>query len=570
MCGIFGFKNFNIDTNKIKSELNHRGPDSFNIIKTGNITFCNSRLSVIDLSDKAMQPMILNGNIISFNGEIYNYKELYEEYLEGVELHSMSDTEILLNLIQRYGFKILNKLNGMFAFSYYDNNSQSVFLVRDRYGVKPLYYYILGNSFAFCSEDYVLMRVLNIPFSVNPAYISNLLDKNISDFDDNSIIKNIFSVNAGEYVEITKQNKIIKNKYYYYNDYDTHEIIYKNKREIINDFENLLADSIRLRNRSDTPIALTLSGGVDSSLIYTLSKEKLNIGYTLFTYSNMQKNLDEYTKAKRLADDYNDNVIKIEYNNQNFLENYGKSLIALNAPIWSCAHAGYYEVYKKINEAGFKVVMEGHGADEIFGGYPFTFRSAAVQAFAERKYKLCFDIINLYSQTNKISIDKINYIDLIKSLFKVKDSQKNIFFRTLDYIFRKKVLPISLRCYDRIPMANSVESRSPFLDYRIVEYTRALPIEYKINKIGNKAILREILKKYNKDYIYKNKKKQPFLTSELKFLSDNSKFMLKYYNNDKYDFDISKWITQDFSQGYNPNIYKACALGFLEDYYKSQ
>lgn len=567
MCGIFGYKNFELNTEKIKSELFHRGPDAFRIKKESNWTFCHSRLSIIDLSDNASQPMESNGNILLFNGEIYNFKELKKEYLNDICFNTLSDSEVLLHLLEKYGLKILNKLNGMFAFAYYEKKTGSLFLARDRFGVKPLYYYKDNSSFAFCSEDAILMRLLNLPYEVNEEYIDNLINKEMSDYNELTIHKKIFSIKAGEYIEITKEETIKNFQYYNYDDF-SFEIT--NLNDITTVYEELLTDAIRLRNRSDVPIALTLSGGIDSSVIYTLAKEKLNANYTLFTYSHKNTDLDEFLIAERLANEYNDKIIKIEYNNQKFIENFKKSLLALNAPIWSSAHAGYYEVYKTIKENGFKVVIEGHGADELFGGWPFTFPFATKEAFANKKYLLALQILILYKESNKISSTNKNIKDLLQIIFPIMKKDKNVFFRILDYIFKQRILPINLRCWDRIPMANSIESRSPFLDYRVVEFTRKLPVEYKINKNGNKAVLREILKKYNKSYIYKNKIKQPFLASELDFIKNNSDFLIKYYNKNKYNYDTSSWINNDFAKGYNPKIYKACALGFLENYYKQQ
>lgn len=567
MCGIFGYKNLDINIEKIHAELYHRGPDSFNISRFSDWTFCHSRLSIIDLSPNAIQPMEYKGNILVFNGEIYNYLELKKEFLNNEFFTSSSDTEVLLKLLFKYGMSILNKLNGIFAFAYYDSCTNSVYLIRDRFGVKPLYFYMKDKVFAFSSEDKALKNLLNIPFDLNEEYVKNLFDKNMSDFNENTLIKDIYSVNAGEYIEITSENKIIKNKYYNFNDYDFENINKYGFQENLDYFENLLTDAISLRNRSDCPIAMTLSSGIDSTVIYTLAKEKIGCNYTIFTYSN-EGRLDEYKNAARLAKEYGDKIIKIEYDKEHSYENYEKSLIALNGPIWSSAHVGYYDVYKKIKEQGFKVVIEGHGSDEIFGGWQFLFPIAIKQSFANKNYLLALNILNLYLTTNKITLYKKNILDVIEYIKNLTSNDKSVFDRTLEYIFTKKILPINLRCWDRVQMANSIESRSPFLDYRIVEYVRALPLKYKINSIGNKAILRHILKKYKKDFIYKNKVKQPFLASEIEFLTQNSKKMLQFYDKTKYKFDISNWENNDFSKGYNPQIYKACALGFLENHYK--
>ncbi len=559
MCGIFGFKNLDLEIKKIEKELYHRGPDGFGIKQQKDVTFCHCRLAIVDPSNKALQPMESNGNMIIFNGEIYNYKELKEEYLKDIEFISLSDTEVLLKLIEKYGLKILNKLNGMFAFAYYNKETESIFLVNDRYGIKQLFYYIQDNKIAFSSEDSVLMKVLNIPFKFNQSYIETLYIKDIDDFERKLINENIHSVKAGEYIEITKDNQIKKNKYYYFNDFDIKSlnIDYRNKKNVINYFEELLTDSIKLRCNTNLPIAMTLSGGTDSTLIYTLIKEKLGNNITAFTYSNQNEKKDEYNLVEKLVKKYNDKVIKLEYDNEKFKEDYENALIALNAPC-CISDAGYYSVYKRIKEKNFKVLLEGHGADEILGGYPTYFIPAIKQAILENKLLLALNILNIHKLNRTVNITPKEIQSILKCLLRIEKTNPKIYSQCIHYLTTKYPLPKYLRYFDRLTMANSIESRNPFLDYRIVEFARALPLEYKVNRIGNKAILREILKKYKIDFIHENKIKRGFTTSEEIAIKNNKDFLLKYYNQKRFNLDTSN---------FDNNIYKACSVGFLENYY---
>lgn len=550
---IFGHKNINLDINIIKSRLQYKQFNNFNFYSQNNITFCQSGIDYFET-------MELDGNIIAFNGSIFNCEELRQEFLKDVEVYFDSEVCILLNLLKIYGLNILNKLNGTFSFAYYDKESGSTFLVNDRFGEKELFYYINEDSFAFCSSDAILLSVLNIPFEFDKSYIDTLYVKNIIDFKNKLINKNLNTVNAGEYVEITRDNKVRTKRYYKFDDFNLEKLglNYKNKKEVINYFEDLLTDSIRIRCNKNTPITMTLSGGTDSSLIYTLIKEKLGFDVNVFTYSNENEELDEYNKAEKLTKKYNDKVIKIKYSKDTFEEDYKETLIALNLPL-RISDTGFYSVYKKINEMGYKTVIEGHGADELFCGYPEFFIVATGQALFEKKYILAYNILNLYKMNVKRKLLYSEKNQIKKYLFQPKESYKHLSRESTDYLLRFRAIPIIIRYWNRMLTANSIESRNPFLDYRIVEFVRALPLEYKINKIGNKAILREILKKYKVDFIYKNKIKQGFTTSEREIINDQKGFFLKYYDKNRFNCNISQFDDQ---------TYIACSVGFLEDYYK--
>lgn len=570
MCGIYGCKNITVSKDIVKSALNHRGPDAFNYASCGDWTFYHARLSILDLSQTGIQPMSFAGNYICFNGEIYNYKELKDEYLSDIELISTSDTEVLLHLLVRYGLSILNKLNGMFAFAFYEVKTGNTYLVRDRYGVKPLYYYKKNDIFCFSSEDTALINTLKIPYVFNEHYKNQLIDYAISDDSENTLINNIYSVKAGYYIKIEKNN-ISKHQWYFFNDADYTDNNYSSKKFVLNKFEEILTNAISLRLRSDVPVGITLSGGLDSSIIYTLSKENLNAKYNIFTYSNKQKALDEYSTVCHLASDYGDEVIKIDQEDDT-MDVFKKSLIHLNGPIWAPSHTGYFNVYKKIKEYGIKVVLEGHGADELLGGWPWTLTEAVKEAISNHHFLLGYKIFKAQSKTWNAALcqsSKNNLLQYLKLIKQSKSKNKHLFSELLEDLFTHRVLPINLRCWDRLSMANSIESRSPFLDYRVVEFLRKLPLQYKCNSLGNKAILREILLKYNKNYIVENKKKQGYLSSEIDFLNANRCKLLTYYKGENYKNDIEMWKNGKLDYSYNTALYRNIGLNILKEYYGS-
>lgn len=559
MSGIFGYKIIDLDIDRIKAEFQNCQSNTFNTNIQNNVTFCQCRPFFDNFNDNVCIPMEFDGNMLAFNGEIYNYKELRQEYLKEVEIFFDSDAEVLLHLLRIFGMKILNKLNGIFSFAYYDTKSKSIFLVNDRYGSKELYYYINGESLVFSSSDAILTKILNIPFEFNQSYIDTLFVENFIDFKKKLINSNLEIVNPGEYIEITVNNKVIKNKYYNFNDFNVKDLKlnYKNKKEIINYFENLLTDSIKLRCNSKFPIALTLSGGTDSSVIYTLIKERLGLDVSVFTYSNADKNIDEFNRVKKLTEKYNDKITKIEYSKDTFEENYKRAVVALNASM-CISDAGYYSVYRKISEQDYKTVIEGHGSDEIFGGYSHCFLQGIAQSIFEKKFLTAFHIMNLYKLHQNRPLMNVEKEQIKKYVSYLKNKDKHLYLKYLYYliIFR---LPKVLIYWNRVLNSNSLDIRCPFLDYRVVEFALALPIEYKLNRIGNKAILREILKKYNIDFIYNNKIKQGFTTSDEEVIKNNKDFLLKYYDKNRFHYDISK---------FDDHIYKACSVGFLENYYK--
>ena len=299
--------------------------------------------------------------------------------------------------------------------------------------------------------------------------------------------------------------------------------------------------------RADVPICLTLSGGIDSTTIYTLIKEKLNKDITLFTYIHPGSPTNEYKKVKKLVDSYGDGVVTVQSEDSNNFKDIEDDLDAVEFPIWGLSPRAYVDMYNTIKKAGFKVVIEGHGSDEQLGGYPYMVESAFYDYLKRGNFFKAYEMLKIGRSTGHSGLGN-KYDFMFKKFSKaiakfiIKNKDINCFQENIDWTVEFKILPIVLRAFDRLSMNSSLESRAPFMDYRVVELFKKLPIEYKINSIGNKAILREILKKYNKTYIYEDKEKMGFASDVPKFFNveENKEKAKKYIE----EFDMAEFDHQ--------------------------
>ncbi len=533
MCGIFGYSGGKDQRkNSVFFEsLKHRGPDGQDVNVFGEWCLGHLRLSIIDTSAKANQPMSVGGDTIVFNGEIYNYIELKNKYLKGERLKTSSDTEVLLVLLKKFGVTILNELNGMFAFAWYSNDEQTLTLVRDRFGVKPLYWVQNKKEFLFASETKPLAKLLNC-VTLNEKSVDSFVKETISDTEEESFIKGIYQVLPGHYLEINK-NKIIKKvNWYKGSDYSFDKSMFSDHQKTVDYFEELLTNAIEIRHRSDVPVAITLSGGLDSTTIYTLAKEKFGSKAQPITYSHGNKKTDESKLAEKLAKGYKDKLIKVKQEPNLDINKLKLVLKYLEFPIWNNAATAFWDTYKKIHSLGYKVIIEGHGSDELLGGYPHMVNAAWEESFCRGQILKSFELYKVFSQTLNLDLNqstkKIDNIfsfvvfALMRLRTKIFRNNIGLFEKTIRKAFDRDIIPIVLRTFDRLTMAHSIESRSPFMDYRVVEFCRLLPMEYKVSSLGNKSILREILKKYNKNHIYQRKTKMGF-AADIPSLYNNTK-----------------------------------------------
>ncbi|MPL68349.1 Asparagine synthetase [glutamine-hydrolyzing] 1 [bioreactor metagenome] len=527
MCGIIGTNFLNERFDKSLELLHHRGPDFQNSIKIGNKQFGHTRLAIIDLDEEANQPMIFDDILLVFNGEIYNYKELI--HVEHLECKTKSDSEVLIRLYQKYGFDFLNKLNGMFSFCIYDMKKDLYFCARDRYGKKPFFYYFKDNKFIFSSSVKSILNLLDYKPNLNKVALSKYMQYFVS-FGEDSFYQDIFKLEASTYLiyEPNKPCELQKKKYYKINTYKA----IKEEKQALNDIEELLFKSVEYRLNSDVEVASLLSGGIDSSLIsalYTkISGKKINtfsIGYDEY------KNYCELDFAQITAKHINSNHHPVEINQKEYIKHFEQTLDMLEEPHGDSAAIPLNILTKQINKAGIKTVLSGEGSDEIFLGYDnyakFLKYYEFEKSLSNKQNLFLNEIIGALQNNTKESeylrriVKKQNlynsfgeiYTDIQrKRLFKKVPTFKSETTKQdpvdwMSYIDLKIWLGESLLSkVDRISMGNSLEVRTPFLDFNLVNYMFNVESHIKVGDT-NKYLLKKIASKYIPNEIINRTKK---------------------------------------------------------------
>ncbi|MBP9489839.1 MAG: asparagine synthase (glutamine-hydrolyzing) [Aliarcobacter sp.] len=527
MCGILGT---NFLSNNFKSALNllnNRGPDFQKNIKINNKEFGHTRLAIIDLHVEANQPMIFDDILLVFNGEIYNYKVLIKD--ENLECKTSSDSEVLIRLYQKYGFDFLNKLNGMFAFCIYDIKKDLYFCARDRYGKKPFFYYFKDNKFIFSSSIKSILNLLDYKPNLNKVALSKYMQYFVS-FGEDSFYQDIKKLESSTYMiyEPNKTPEILKKKYYKINTYKA----IKDEKQALNDIEELLIKSVEYRLNSDVEVASLLSGGIDSSLIsalYTkISGKKINtfsVGYDEY------KNYCELDFAQITASHINSNHNPVIINQKEYIKHFEQTLDILEEPHGDSAAIPLNILTKQIHKAGIKTVLSGEGSDEIFLGYDnyakFLKYYEFEKSLSNEQNLFLNDIIGALQNNTKESeylrriVKKQNlynsfgeiYTDIQrKRLFKKVPTFKSETAKQdpvdwMSYIDLKIWLGDALLSkVDRISMGNSLEVRTPFLDFNLVNYMFSVESSIKVGDT-NKYLLKKIALKYIPETIINRTKK---------------------------------------------------------------
>ncbi len=509
MCGIIGWVNKKESLSakknifkKMTSTLKKRGPDGKGYYFLNNLLFGHRRLAIID-PQFGKQPMSYKNYTIIYNGELYNTNELREELVAlNYNFDTNSDTEVLLKGYAHFKEKILNKLNGIFAFAIYDGNS--VFLARDRVGVKPLYYTNKKNNFIFSS---------NIKGILKSKIIDPILDKNSlhillglfpSITPGSGLFKDIFELLPGHYMVYNGKVKI--KKYWEVVDkkcLDSYEeAVIKIKNMVTNIIENQLV--------SDVGVACLLSGGLDSSIITAISALKVD---GIATYSIDYEDNDKYFKKnnyqvsqdnyyiKLMSDKFKTkhtfHIVKIK----ELVRTLKQAVIAKDLPGMSDIDSSLLWFSKKIAKEQ-KVILSGECADEIFGGYPWFYKTELVNLDT---FPWLRNLDKRQSLINKnLNIDIIKFVNQEYNKCKLKNKTKNIFKLNRDWF-----MATLLTRKDRMTMYASLEARVPFSDHNLIEYLWNLPFEYLYNEDIEKKILRDAFKDILPTEIV-NRKKNPY------------------------------------------------------------
>lgn len=520
MCGICGIINFNKEPveevliRKMMQKIKHRGPDDEGLFIDQNYGFGFVRLSILDLSPLGHQPMFDQNNrfMIIHNGEIYNYIEIREELKKkSYTFRSNTDTELILYSYIEWGEDCLNKFNGMWAFVIFDKIKREVFASRDRFGVKPFYYFKDNNRLIFASEIKSILPLVNR--DANNKIIYDYLLFNRTDHTEETFFKGIKKLQHGHYFKI-KEGKIVFIKWY------NLSVKINNKYLSPEDYRKLFNDSLKLRLRADVPIGVSLSGGIDSSSIVTSLIKDFGL-IDLNTFSAIYGK-DEPTDESDFIDEFKKSVKNMHFTNpsaESFFNDFEDFIDAHNEPV---PDIGPYAQYKVMELASkyVTVTLDGQGADEQLAGYHnffsiyylellrklkvLTFIKENIQYLKKHKKLIVYNYLAYYilpiGFQNRINSGlfpsvSIEFIEenkltsnISKNLYKPKSLNESL-FQHLEY-----KLEHLLRWEDLNAMHFSIESRVPFLDYRLVEATLSTPSSQKIYQGETKYLLREALK----------------------------------------------------------------------------
>ena len=558
MCGISGIINKSGDKvcdNRLKTmndKIIHRGPDSEGFYYDKNVAFGHRRLSILDLSSLGHQPMnYLDRYVITYNGEIYNYIEIKNELISlGYNFVSGTDTEVILASYDCWKEKSLQKFNGMWAFAIHDKLEQNIFLARDRFGVKPLYYKDNNDEFLFSSEIKQLLSDKDNEVNIDILVESMLT--HIDNHTEETYFKGIKNFPSSHYMYYClKNNTTTKERYYQLEINDT----YKNKSmlDLINEFRIIFKDAINIRLRSDVKVGSCLSGGLDSSSItYFASKEYDKSSTRQFTSINaksIDNSNDESSFAKIVADISNVDLHFVSPDYQNFLSTIDEVVYTQEEPFGSPSMFMGWHVFQKAKELKCTVMLNGQGGDEILLGYeryfsstmsvkkPFLLIKQAISQFKNSRISLKDSFLYFLYFTNKnFRIFLLRNKSFLKTNFKkdkyFKFIEKSIrSFNNPDklQIFEISVLqlPHLLRYEDRNSMRHSIETRLPFLDYRLVEFAISLPTYLKIKDGWTKFILRKAIEDILPKSIVWRKNKFGFEAPDKIWLN---KYALEMYN----------------------------------------
>jgi asparagine synthase (glutamine-hydrolysing) len=603
MCGIFGIWNVHkqsVDMGFLLDSLNsirHRGPDDEGYLLINShtqdvasclgpesaahvrlpriedvfnpqfdIAFGFRRLSILDLSPSGHQPMSnSDGSLwIVFNGEIYNYIELRAELqAQGYVFHTQTDTEVILNAYDAWGVECLNRFNGMWGFALFDKRRKRLFCARDRFGIKPFYYFFDGERFLFASEIKALLANPGISRKPNDAVIYDYLAYGLLDHTEETFFSGIMQLPPAHYLILEDSNISIRR----YWDLDSQNKLdlgmgEKADKEYARRFYDLFEDSIRLHLRSDVAIGSCLSGGLDSSSIVCVANKLLfkngvvspeAIGEKQKTFSSCfeDSRFDERQHIDRII-----SVTSAETNNifpgpENLLDELPKLMKHQDEPFGSTSQYAQWCVMKLASEHGIRVLLDGQGADELLAGYHPFFDSfwatlasqgngrgllrewsAYNQMFGASPWYLiqhtlfALAPVGLQRQARfKRGTRSIN--PEFSRVFQGRFPDENINYsgsslsKRLYLSTTRTSLPALLRYEDRSSMAHSIEARVPFLDYRLVEYIFSLSDHQKIRNGYTKAVLRESMRNVLPEQNRMRKDKMGFVTPEHVWLTES-------------------------------------------------
>jgi asparagine synthase (glutamine-hydrolysing) len=584
MCGIAGIINKTTSSkennqqmvSQMLNTMKHRGPDDNQILNQKDATIGINRLSIVD-PIMGKQPMLSKYTTwaIVFNGEIYNFKELKQGLgsQNQTNFQTESDTEVLLKLFENEMQECICKLNGMFAFCITDG--EAAYLVRDRLGIKPLYYRLDDGNLIFASETKALITEVVPSLNIERTY--HEFESNIG---NETLFAGIFEVPPGAYIKYDSITGKLSVHYYYKLDNIATKAI--SRFQAIEEMKWLVEDSIKIRTDTDLSYTCLVSGGIDSTIVALLSKPS----YTFSAIVGERDYLDEKSFLNAYTQKSNSCLIRIEPTPEDFKECFAKIIYALDFPVTTLASFSQFLLAREIAKKNIKIVLSGLGADEHLGGY---IRHVALLFPEERNkieailpaYKPLFskaesdqckrsDAWRYYQIANRGTYNSLSGYRVVNNKFRNSNSLLNAATR-----FDLSItLPPLLRADDRLNMYHSIEARAPFLDYRIIEFSLSLEDRLKISfnalsgDLTTKYVLREAFRDLLPHDIYQQKQKIGFpspvtlwLNTVFLNLVKNSYEILNFNDetqqlfnrkiiHDNYEFSRKEWLMVQFAAWY--------------------
>lgn len=507
--------------------VKHRGYDGDNVHTEHNVGIGHRRLSIIDLTEKGSQPMLRNDVWITYNGEIYNYKELRAELEKlGHSFTSNSDTEVILAGWHQWGIESFKKMDGMWAFVIWDTRTHQIIICRDHFGIKPVVYTRCNGYFAAGSEIKQFLSIPGFKSKPNHAVIYNFLRSGLQNYSEDTFFDEVYSLPAGHYLSHDlKSHKTTINQWYN---------LKKNIVAVDCSFEEakktlygFFSDSIKVRMRSDVKVGSCLSGGMDSSgIVMTIHDNKLNKnGFNAYTSCYPNSAFDEQ--------EYADEVIarcglisRKVYPNLNDLfekDHLDKMIYHHEQPFSTASNYSEYKVFELAAEDGIKVLMDGQGADEYFWGYDLFFELRCLDLMKKGDFSAAYKLLRAKSEHHEKTVME-TFLSIIRTNFyypSIETAKKSIRKELPEWMNRKfftgikqygfsqparnsceqesmrqmitTSLPSQLHSSDRNSMSHSMEVRTPYLAHSLVEFVMGLPPSFKINNGYSKYLLRHTL-----------------------------------------------------------------------------
>ncbi len=537
MCGIAGCF-YKRSISGLETELvrdmntiqQHRGPDDEGLFCDRTCVLGHRRLSIIDLSDAGHQPYSSDDGryILVYNGEIYNYIELRDDLQKsGWQFKTKTDTEVLLKAYQHYGLDCLSKFNGMFAFALYDTFRESLLMVRDRVGIKPLYYAAINSKFYFASEIKALLSIPEIKCSINYQSLFDYLVFNRTDVFDETFLNEIKRIPNGFYGEYNEKGLQL-NQWWDPEKFvsDAPQTDFASIQQEIHD---IVVSAVDIRMRSDVPVGSCLSGGLDSSILIGImhNHNKVEPDYPAFTASFPTHPIDEVAYIDDLNKNYSFKSHRTFPNAESAYENLKEFVYMNDEPTTNPSFYSQYEVMRKASEHGVTVLLDGQGGDESFAGYQYFHGFNLYGLLKSRKiYEFCGELIRSLLRKQHISAYQTFLFQLLPD-----SARKSLLSKTVPYLqpdffnqyidtsrvysefFKADNLNMSLvrhfqyklehllRMEDRNSMAFSLEARVPYLDYRLIEYVLGVSASLKIRAGEAKYLQKRSLGQYTTEMI---------------------------------------------------------------------